>query len=116
MQVPCLSQEGSNQMRKGRRTTSFGIPGTGISYITSSGGSKRNYKSPAYNARQQMQLQKQQQKMDGMQENTIAIKEYNNMIEIIKGLHKECDDVIAKVKQNLHRYRLGAYLLPSAAF
>lgn len=78
----------------GRRTTSFGIPGTGISYITSSGGSKRNYKSSAYNARQQLQLQKQQQKTDEMQENAIAVEEYNNMIEIIKGLHKECDDFI----------------------
>lgn len=51
----------------GRRTSSVGIPGTGISCVTSSGGSKRQYSSSAYNRKQRIQLEKQQQKMNEMQ-------------------------------------------------
>ncbi len=78
----------------GRRTATIGIPGTGISYSKSTGGSKRKYSSTAYNARQQLQLQKQQQKLDEIQKNKLAVEEYNNLIEIIKGVHKECDDFV----------------------
>lgn len=78
----------------GRRTTTIGIPGTGISYSTSTGGSNRKYSSTAYNKRQQLQLQKQQQKLDEIQQNKIAVEEYNNLIEVIKGVHKECDDFV----------------------
>lgn len=77
----------------GRRTTTVGIPGSGISYSTSTGG-KRKYSSAAYNARQQLQLQKQQQKLDEIQQNKIAAEEYNNMIEVIKSIHKECDEYV----------------------
>lgn len=78
---------------KGRRTSTIGIPGTGLSYSTSSGGrSKRQYKSSAYNKRLQLQQQKQQYKLDELQQNALAVEEYNSLIEIIKGLHKECDD------------------------
>lgn len=78
----------------GRRTKTIGIPGTGISYSTSTGGSKRKYSSNAYNERQRLQLQKQQQKLDETQQNKIAVEEYNNMIEVIKSIHKECDDYV----------------------
>lgn len=79
----------------GRRTTTVGIPGTGISYSTSTGGrSKRNYSSSAYTTRQQLQIQRQQQKLDEIQENSLAVEEYNNLIEVIKGVHKECDEFV----------------------
>jgi len=79
----------------GKRTKTIGIPGTGISYSTSSkAGGKRNYKSNAYNARQKLQLQKQQQKLDEMQQNALAVDEYNNFLEVLKGIHKECDDYV----------------------
>lgn len=79
----------------GRRTTSVGIPGTGIYYTTSSGGvGRRNYSTDAYNRRQQLQLQRQQQKLNELRENALKVEEYNNLIEVIKGVHKECDDYI----------------------
>lgn len=79
----------------GRRTATVGIPRTGISYSTSSGGgSKRKYSSAAYNSRQQLQIQKQQQKLDEIKKNTLDVEEYNNLIEVIKGVHKECDEII----------------------
>lgn len=78
----------------GRRTTTIGMPGTGISYSTSSGGSRRNYSSNAYYTRQQLQIQKQQQKFNEIQQNTFAVNEYTNLIEIIKGVHRECDEFV----------------------
>lgn len=79
----------------GRRTTTIGIPGTGISYSTSSGGrNKRNYSSNAYNTRQRLQEQRKQQKNDEIQQYRLQVDEYNNYIEVIKGVHKECDDFV----------------------
>lgn len=77
----------------GRKTSSVGIPGTGISYVTTSRG-KRNYSSSAYAKRQQIQSQKEQQRLDEMQQNALAVEEYNNLIEILKGVHKECDELV----------------------
>ncbi len=76
----------------GRRTSSVGIPGTGISYVTTTSG-KRKY-SEAYTRREQIQVQKQQEKLNEIEQNRLAVEEYNNYIEIIKGLHKECDEHI----------------------
>jgi hypothetical protein len=78
----------------GRRTATVGIPGTGISYSTSSGEDRRNYSSTSYATRQQLQMQRQQQKLNEIQENALAVEEYNNLIEVIKGVHKECDEFI----------------------
>lgn len=75
----------------GRRTSSIGIPGTGLSYVTTTSG-KRKYNSQSYAKRQQIQQQKQQGYMDEMEQNRLAVEEYNNLIEIIKGIHKECDE------------------------
>ena len=74
----------------GKRTSSVGIPGTGLSYVTTSSGN-RKYNSQAYTQRQQIQLKKQQEKLDEIQRNQLAVEEYNNLIEIIKGIHRECD-------------------------
>jgi hypothetical protein len=79
----------------GRRTTTVGIPGTGLSYSTSTGArGKRNYSSNAYNTRQRLQEQRQQQKLNEVQQNKLQVEEYNNYIEVIKGVHKECDDFV----------------------
>lgn len=78
----------------GKRTSSVGIPGTGISYVTSSGGSKRKYNSSAYGRRQEIQREKQQYKMDEVKQNALLVEEYNNLIEMLKGIHKECDDLV----------------------
>jgi hypothetical protein len=78
----------------GRRTSTVGIPGTGISYSTTTGGKKRSYSSAAYARRQQLQLEKQQQKLDEMRRNSLAVEEYNNLLEVIKSVHKECDEYV----------------------
>ncbi|KAE9634425.1 MAG: hypothetical protein PWP07_299 [Epulopiscium sp.] len=78
----------------GRRTSSIGIPGTGISYVTSSGGKKRKYTSSAYDKRQQIQMQKVQQVKDERQKNALLVEEYNNLIEVLRGIHKECDETV----------------------
>jgi hypothetical protein len=78
----------------GKRTATVGLPGTGISYSTSTGGSKRKYSSDAYGRRQQLQYAKQQQKIDEVKRNSLAMEEYNNLLEVIKSVHKECDDYV----------------------
>ncbi|HHY90572.1 MAG TPA: DUF4236 domain-containing protein [Clostridiales bacterium] len=78
----------------GKRTASAGIPGAGISYVTTSGGGKRKYSSPAYAKRQQIQEQKQQARLDEIQENALLVEEYQNWIEMLRGLHKECDELV----------------------
>jgi len=77
----------------GRRTSSIGIPGTGIYYVNTTSG-KRQYKSQAYARRQQIQLQKQQERLEEIEKNKLAVEEYNNYIELITGVHKECDEYI----------------------
>jgi len=76
----------------GRRTATVGIPGTGISYSKSSGG--RKYSSSAYSTRVQLQAQREQQKQNELQQNRLAVLQYENLIELIKGVHKECDDYV----------------------
>ena len=44
-----------------------------------------------------MQIQKQQQKITEIQENTLIVSEYNNKIELIKGIHKECDEFVNSI-------------------
>ena len=97
---------GTNGLRytinsKGRRTTTFGIPGSGLSYSTSSGG-RRSYNSDAYARRQEIQHQKQIQKENELQHNKIMVEEFDNLIEIIKGLHKEWG-MLLKDMQQIHK-------------
>ena len=79
----------------GRRTTSVGIPGTGIYYTTSSGGRKRTSSSSSTSyARAQAQAQRQQEKLNEIENNRRTVQNYNNLIESIKSLHKSCDEKI----------------------
>lgn len=79
----------------GRRTATVGIPGTGLYYSQSvSGTSKRKYNSAAYTKKQQIQQEKlalQQQKQDEIRQNAILVQEYDNYIEVIRGVHRECE-------------------------
>lgn len=85
----------------GRRTTTIGIPGTGLSYSHSSSGAKksgaktksasRSYTSAAYAQRAAIQQQKQQAKMEELQANQLAVKKYENYIELIQNVHRECE-------------------------
>ena len=66
----------------GRRTTSVGIPGTGIYYTTSSGVRKSSSSSTSY-ARAQAQAQRQQEKLNEIENNRRTVQNFNNLIEIV---------------------------------
>lgn len=78
----------------GRRTASVGIPGTGIYYTQSLNGSSRTYSSAAQQDRQRIQQEKlalQQKKEDEKRNNALLVREYENYIDIIRNVHRECD-------------------------
>jgi len=77
----------------GRKTSSIGIPGTGISYVDSSTG-KRAYSSPAYKNHQNIQTQRQEQRLNEIENNKLMIREHEALIDYIKDVHKECDEYI----------------------
>ncbi len=80
----------------GRRTSSIGIPGTGLSYVTTSGGKKRQtpstYSSSGY--RSPSQIQRQQEKYNEFQRNSAMVQEYESFVASIKTIHTVCDDEI----------------------
>lgn len=81
----------------GRRTASVGIPGTGLYYTQSSGGKTRKYKSTAHAKKQQIQQQKlaqQKAKQDQIQQNALLVAEYENYLDLIRSVHKECEPAI----------------------
>lgn len=80
----------------GRRTASVGIPGTGLYYTQSVGGT-RQYKSTAHTRKQQIQQQKaaqQKAKADQIQQNALLVAEYENYLDLIRSVHKECEPAI----------------------
>lgn len=90
----------------GRRTTTVGIPGTGVYYSHSSSGAKksssRSYNSAAYSQRALIQQQKQEAKLAELQANQLEVKEYENYIELIQNVHRECEHPMVKL------FRLGS--------
>jgi hypothetical protein len=75
----------------GRKTSSIGIPGTGLSYVTTKSG--KPYKSKAYQTHrhlqdQQTQLLKEQKKELAQYE----VDYFENQCELVKSIHLECDD------------------------
>ena len=81
----------------GRRTASVGIPGTGIYYTQSSSRGTRKYKSTAHTKKQEIQQQKAAElkaKLDQIQHNALLVAEYENYLELIRGVHKECEPTI----------------------
>ncbi|MFS0574039.1 DUF4236 domain-containing protein [Sporosarcina sp. 179-K 3D1 HS] len=71
----------------GRRTSTIGIPGSGISYVKTSSGKKKRTTS---NSAIERQLQKQRE-IDG---NTQIVEEYEALREQIISVHKESEAVI----------------------
>ena len=69
------------------------IPGTGISYTTSS----RSYKSSAYSRNSELKkLQREQAKMQELERNKLEVELFENKLDMIKSIHKECDENIKK--------------------
>lgn len=91
----------------GRRTSSVGIPGTDLSYVSTSDNS---YKSKAYQT--QRNLQAQQKQLRSEQEKELAKYEvdvFENQCELVKSIHKECDDYVdwANILNSNPPYQLG---------
>jgi hypothetical protein len=79
----------------GRRTTSIGIPGSGLSYSTLSGGSRRKYNSSSYQKRSQLaKLEREIQKANALKRAQHEVEVFQNKIDVIKSIHKECDDFV----------------------
>ena len=84
----------------GRRTATFGIPGTGLSYVkTFSSSKKKKSTSEAKTKREELKKEKEQlaaqkaeQKADELRENTLKAEEAANYIDVIKSVHKECEN------------------------
>lgn len=78
----------------GRRTSTVGIAGSGISYSTTSG-SRKSYKTPAYQRRNELaRMQREQQKLQEMEYARLQVALYENRLEQIRSIHHECDDPI----------------------
>lgn len=80
--------------KTGSRVT-VGIPGTGISYTTSG----RSYNSSAYSRNRELRrLEREQAKLEELERNKLIVEIYENKIEMIKSIHKECDNKIDWIK------------------
>lgn len=79
---------------RGRRTSTVGIPGSGISYSSTSS-SGRKYKSSAYNQRNEIaKRQREIEKLQEIERNQLEVEEFENKIDMIQSIHKECDDEV----------------------
>ncbi|MCQ6280843.1 DUF4236 domain-containing protein [Bacillus sp. EB600] len=77
----------------GRKTTTVGIPGSGISYSTTSG--SRSYKTPAYQRRSELaRLQREQRKLQEQEYARLQVTLYENKLDQIRSIHQECDDPV----------------------
>ncbi|MCJ8013389.1 DUF4236 domain-containing protein [Paenibacillus sp. KQZ6P-2] len=77
--------------RTGSRITAS-IPGTGLSYSATSR-SGRQYKSQAYHKRNELvRLQREMDKLEKQKQAIYEVQMFENQVEIIKSIHKECDE------------------------
>ena len=78
----------------GRRTTTVGIPGTGISYTSS----KKKYSAAKTKKKQLEQniakMDKEQQKRYELEYAQATVEEYETKIEAITSIHRFCAEVI----------------------
>ena len=75
----------------GKRRSTVGIPGSGLSYTTTSGSKSKNYKSKAYQNRQQL---KQLEKQEKREVARFEVQRYENSCEILKSIHIEADEPV----------------------
>lgn len=78
----------------GRRTTSVGIPGTGLYYVTSNGGRRSTRSVYNANGRVQIQAEAQQQKEEEYKRNCAMVDEFNELIDMIRSIHEECSEAV----------------------
>ena len=69
-------------------TSTIGIPGTGLSYSTR----HKNVKSKSYTRNNELQkLRKQQEQLNELENNKLAVDLFENSINMIREIHKEVD-------------------------
>lgn len=93
----------------GRRTTSVGIPGTGLSYV-STNSSGKSYKTKAYQTRQNLKTQEKRiQKEQEREQAKYEVELFENQCELVKSIHKECDDEVdwTNILNSPPPYQLG---------
>jgi len=78
----------------GRRTTSVGIPGTGISYVSSSGGGRSKRSRAGAGIKAQREVQVQQQKEEEYSRNCEMVDDFNELLDMIRSIHEECSETI----------------------
>ncbi|NOV03220.1 DUF4236 domain-containing protein [Paenibacillus planticolens] len=94
--------------RTGSRAT-VSLPGTGLSYSVG-GGSRRSYRSHAYKRKNDLvRLQKEMKKSEELQQAKHEVELFENQIEMIKSIHKECDDSInwEEIRQSTPPFNQG---------
>jgi hypothetical protein len=78
----------------GRKTASVGIPGSGVYYTTSSGGT-RSYKTPAYQRRTELvRMEREQQKLQEQEYASLQVELYENRLDQLHSIHHECDEPV----------------------
>ncbi|MGE7665812.1 DUF4236 domain-containing protein [Ureibacillus composti] len=78
----------------GRRTASIGIPGTGLSYV-STNSSGRSYKTKAYQTNQRLKnLDIEIQKEQEIERAKYEVELFENQCDLVKSIHKEYDDEV----------------------
>lgn len=80
----------------GRRTSTIGIPGTGISYSTTSHKrKKKKARTNAYKQRQALQqAERNRAKMEMLERAKHEVAVYENQIEMLTAIHKEADEPV----------------------
>lgn len=68
------------------------IPGTGIYYEQKLGASKNSSRRTTYNANQNIEIQKQQEKEIQLEQAKNEVKAYEEKIEYLISMHKECTE------------------------
>jgi hypothetical protein len=85
---------------RGQSRTTVSLPGTGLSYTSTSGRSSgnrgnRNYRTASYQRQAELnRLQKEREKLQELQRNQLEVELYENRLNMIKSIHKECDDFV----------------------
>ena len=74
----------------GRRTSTVGLPGTGLSYVKTSSGSSSRRKRSASNSKIESQLQRQRD----TEANAQLVEEYEGLLKQIISVHQESEAVI----------------------
>jgi len=91
----------------GRKTTTVSIPGSGLSYSTSS---TRTYKNASTARRNELlRQQKEIQKQEALQQAKYEVEIFQNQLDMIKSIHKECDDFFdwQQIKQTKAPFQQG---------